>query len=339
MLRISTALALSLTALILAGCSESLPSDPEESRRSRGEPQPAALRIAVIPKGTTHVFWQSVKAGAFAARDELKVHVEFKGPTKEDDRNAQISLVERMVASRKFDGIVIAPLDDTSLVSPIERAISKKIPVVIFDSALNSDRTVSFVATDNYAGGKMAGEKMVALLGAGKKVALLRYQQNSASTDKREQGFVDAVRAGGLILVSDDLYGGATRETAQKASENLLRGLADRGGADGIFCPNESTTYGMLLALREHRLVKKMVFIGFDSAPTLLDALRGGDIQALVVQNPYRMGYLGVKTMVAHLRGEPADERIDTGVSLVTAANIDSPRIRQVLDPSKKGDR
>jgi ribose transport system substrate-binding protein len=323
--------ALVLAAVCLSACGDT--ASDSDGGAAAGDSKP---RIAVIPKGTTHVFWQSVKAGAFAARDELGIHVEFKGPTKEDDRNSQISLLERMVTSRKFDGILLAPLDDTALVSPVEHAVEKNLPVVIFDSALNSDRIVSFVATDNYRGGRMAGDRLGELLGRGKRVAMLRYQQNSASTDQRELGFVDAVKAHGLVLVSEDVYGGATRETAQKASENLLRGLDAKGGADGIFCPNESTTYGMLIALREKGLNGKIRFVGFDSAPTLLDGLRRRDVDALVVQNPYRMGYLGVKTLVAHLKGEPVEKRIDTGVSLVTLDNLESPAIREVLNPAGK---
>lgn len=313
-------------ALLAAGCSSPAP-EPSGSK-----PEGKTLRVAVIPKGTTHEFWKSVEAGAEEAGRELGVEVIWKGPLKEDDRDSQIKTVEDFITN-KVDGIVLAPLDDTALVAPVEEAMNAGIPVVIFDSGLKKEGTVSFVATDNFKGGEMAGAEMVRLLGGKGKVAMLRYQEGSASTNEREEGFLKAAEAGGLEVVVKNQYGGATVETAQKASENLLAPLksGDTLSVDGIYAPNESTTYGMLRALQDAGVAGKVKFVGFDASEKLLEGLKADQIQALVVQNPRKMGYLGVKTLVARLKGETVESRIDTGAALVTKENLESEETKKVI--------
>jgi ribose transport system substrate-binding protein len=313
-------------AVLAVGCSSPVPE--ASGSKSGGK----SLRVAVIPKGTTHEFWKSVEAGALEAGKELGVEVIWKGPLKEDDRDSQIKTVEDFITN-KVDGIVLAPLDETALVAPVEEAMNAGIPVVIFDSGLRKDGIVSFVATDNFKGGEMAGAEMVRLLGGKGKVAMLRYQEGSASTNEREEGFLKAVEAGGLEVVVKNQYGGATVETAQKASENLLARLksGDSLTVDGIFTPNESTTYGMLRALQDAGLAGKVRFVGFDASEKLLEGLKADHIQALVVQNPRKMGYLGVKTLVRKLRGETVESRIDTGAALVTKENLESEETKKIL--------
>jgi ribose transport system substrate-binding protein len=300
------------------------------------EPAKAAVTVAVIPKGTTHEFWKSVHAGAVKASRELGVTVIWKGPLKEDDRDAQISVVEDFI-SRKVSGIVLAPLDDAALRVPVANAVRSGIPVVIFDSDLQSQDYVSFVATDNFKGGQLAGQELARRLGGKGKVVMLRYQEGSASTMNREKGFLDAIAVHPDIqVVSANQYGGATTETAYKASENLLAPLktAEGGlGVDGIFCPNESTTFGMLRALQDGGLAGKVSFVGFDSSAKLVEALRRGEIHGLVLQNPLKMGYLGVKTLVAHLGGEAVEKRLDTGAVLVTKENMDQTDVAELLQP------
>ena len=292
--------------------------------------------IAVIPKGTTHEFWKSIHAGAVKAAGELGVEIIWKGPLKEDDREAQIAEVENFI-SRGVSGIVLAPLDDMALRVPVMNASRSGIPVVIVDSGLKSKDFVSFVATDNYKGGKLAGERLVELLEGEGKVVMLRYQEGSASTMNREQGFQDAVAAHeGIQVVSANQYGGATTESAYRASENLLAPYRNEGGGmeiDGIFCPNESTTFGMLRALQDGELAGKVSFVGFDSSEKLVQGLEKGQIDGLVLQNPMRMGYLGVKTMVRHLQGKEVEKRIDTGVHLVTQKNMKEPEMARLLKP------
>jgi ribose transport system substrate-binding protein len=297
-----------------------------------GEP----IRIAVIPKGTTHEFWKSVHAGAVKASRELKVEIVWKGPLKEDDLKQQIDLVQSFTG-QGVSGIVLAPLDDKGLRGAVQAAARSKIPVVIFDSALQGDDQVSFVATDNVAAGKLAAEHMVKLLGGKGRVVVLRYQEGSASTEMREKGFLDAARAAGLEIVSDNQHGGATTESAMATSESLLlaQGAAD-GKVDGVFCPNESTTFGMLLALDKVGLAKKVKLVGFDASEKLVKALEEERVHGLVVQDPMQMGYLGVKTLVAHLRGEKVEKVIDTGARLVDRANMGEPAIKALLAPDLK---
>jgi len=295
------------------------------------------LTVAVIPKGTTHEFWKSIHAGSLKAARELsaqgtEIEVIWKGPLREDDREQQIQVVEGF-SSQGVDGIVLAPLDNRALVRPVEEAKRAGVPTVIIDSALESDNIVSFVATDNRKGGMLAADKMGELLGGKGKVLLLRYQEGSASTQDREDGFVEELRKKypGMELISSDQYAGATRDTAKRASENLLNRFAD--DVQGIFTPNESSTAGMLLALQDIGKAGKITFIGFDTSETFTEAMRNKQLQGFVVQNPFNMGYLGVRTMVEHLQGKPVEKRIDTGVTLVTPDNINSPEMQTLLHP------
>ena len=299
-------------------------------------------RIAVIPKGTTHVFWKSIHAGAIKAQDELKaagvnVEVIWKGPLKEDDRESQIRVVESFV-TRGVTGIVLAPLDDAALRMPVKDAVNNGIPVVIIDSGLKSDDYTSFIATDNYIGGRKGGERLAEILGGKGKVIMLRYQEGSASTMNREQGFLDVLKEKypDIEVVSANQYGGATTESAYQASENLLAPLRTADGGltiDGIFCPNESTTFAMLRALEDSDLAGKVKYVGFDSSDRLVQGLRKGQIHGLVLQDPINMGYLGVKTVVAHLQGKKVEKLIDTGSAVATPENMDDPKIKNLLDP------
>ena len=299
-------------------------------------PQPGTRTIAVIPKGTSHSFWQSIHAGAEKAAQELGVTVIWRGPLREDERSAQIAEVEGFI-SRRVDGIVLAPLDDTALATPVADATRAGIPVVIIDSALKGTDFVSFVATDNYAGGRLAGEGMARLLPNGGKIVLLRYAEGSASTTERESGFLDAVaQHKNLEVVSANQYGGADVEGAYKKSEVLLSRFKKPDGSPdvaGVFCPNESTSLAMLRVLQDNRWAGRVRFIGFDASDTLEKGLRDGHIDGLVLQDPVKMGYLGVKTMVAHLAGQPIEKRIDTGVRLVTRADVDTPEALELLRP------
>jgi ribose transport system substrate-binding protein len=294
--------------------------------------------IAVVPKGTTHEFWKSIHAGAIKAQRELAssgvtVEIIWKGPLKEDDREQQVQVIENFIG-RHVSGIVLAPLDSKALVAPVETAARGKIPVVIIDSALLSNAQASFVATDNREGGRIAARNLGKMLGGKGNVVMLRYAVGSASTEEREAGFLEIMQKDfpGIKLLSTDQHAGATRDTAKRVAENLL----SRYGAqvNGIFAVNESSGAGMLLALRDAGLAGgKVKFVAFDSGETLNAGLKAGDVQGLVVQNPLNMGYLGVKTVVAVLRGEKVPARIDTGVGFVTLENIDDPAMADIVHP------
>ena len=295
------------------------------------------LTIAVIPKGTTHEFWKSIHAGSIKAARELsspeaEVEIIWKGPLREDDREQQIQVVEAF-SSQGVNGIVLAPLDNRALVRPVEEAKRAGVPTVIIDSALESNQIASFVATDNRKGGQLAGEQMGKLLNGKGKVLLLRYQEGSASTQEREEGFVEELKAKypSIELISSDQYAGATRDTAKRASENLLNRYGDE--VQGIFTPNESSTAGMLLALQDIGKAGKVIFIGFDTSETFTEAMRKKQLHGIVVQNPFNMGYLGVRTMVEHLQSKGIERRIDTGVTIVTPDNLDASEIQALLHP------
>jgi len=322
------ALALALGA---AGCSK-------QSAGGSSAPAPKSYTISVIPKGTTHEFWKSIHAGAVKAERELnekgvKAEIIWKGPLKEDDRDQQIQVVENFM-SRRVSGIVLAPLDSQALVQPVENCIKAQVPVVIIDSGLKSDQYVSFVATDNYKGGQLAGERLGQLLGGKGNVILLRYAVGSASTEAREAGFLDTLKTKfpDLKLLSADQYAGPTRETGYQASQNLLNRFGNE--VNGIFCPCEPPTIAMAKALRDiGKAGGKVKMVGFDSGSQSVLDLKNGDVQGLVVQNPVLMGYLGVMTMVKHLQGEKVDKRIDTGVVLATPENMEQPEIKELLYP------
>jgi ribose transport system substrate-binding protein len=301
--------------------------------------QAAETRIAVIPKGTTHEFWKSIHAGARAAAAELTaagtpVTIVWKGPLKEDDRAGQIEVVENLAASG-VAGIVLAPLDDRALVAPVEAAVQSGLPVVVIDSALRSERIRSFVATDNREGGRIAGRHLAGLLGGSGTVLMLRYMEGSASTLEREAGFLEAIKTfPGITVVSQDQYAGPTRDTALTASQNLLTRFGER--IQGVFTPNESSTAGMNLALVQEGLTG-VRHVGFDASPALVAALRAGTLHGAVVQDPHRMGYLGVKHCAMAIRGEQVPARVDTPVQLVTPGNLEEPAIRALLAPPAEG--
>lgn len=339
-------LVLVFAALSIAGCENrgrsqkdtstaTQPADVPETCQRSGPPVTGPLRIAVIPKGTTHEFWKSIHAGAIKAELELQdVLIDWKGPLKEDDRTEQINVVENFIHGGT-SGIVLAPLDNVALVRPIREATRAGIGVVIIDSGLNAkvcQEYASFVATDNYLGGCKGAERLGQILEGRGRVIMMRYQEGSASTMQREQGFLDTIRSKfpKIEIISSDQHGGATADTAMTRGENLLNRFAD---VDGIFCPNESTTFGMLRALRGAGLEGQIKFVGFDSGEKLIEALAVSDLHGLVLQDPMKMGYLGVKTLVAYLRGEPVPSQIDTGCVVATPENMDEPRIRDLLSP------
>jgi ribose transport system substrate-binding protein len=316
---------LCLLGLWSAGCSK---------QEGGAEAKPAGAKpktFAVIPKGTTHEYWKSVHAGAAKAARELGVEIVWKGPVREDDRDEQIKVVETFLA-RGVDGIVLAPLDDRALTPVLKDAAARNVPVLIIDSAVQWDGYVSYVATDNAKAGGLAASRLGALLGGKGDVLVMRYQTGSASTTERETGFLSTLQREfpAIKVVSSNQYGGATTESAFAAGENLL---STHKEVQGIFCPNESTTFGMLRALGAAGRAGKVRFFGFDASPKLVEALQQGEIDGLVVQNPLRMGETAVHSLVQHAAKKRVEKRVDTGAVLVTRDNMNEPAVKALLSP------
>ena len=306
-------------------------------------------RIAVIPKGLTHEFWQSIHRGAERAGRDLgergiPTEIIWDGPLRENDSLIQIRIVDRRISTH-VNGIVLAPQHSKTMVAPVERASEQGIPVVIIDSGLDKetlkrhpDLIVKYVATSNYRGGELAAKQLLKVLKDKGKEAphliLFRYQVGSESTEQREMGFLDYIArvrkqqaAAGrptLTLISDDKFAGATKDSAFKQASPLLNNLRGKG-IDGIFAPNESSANGMLDALRGLGLDKHVHLMGFDSSEPLLQAIRERDMDGLILQDPYKMGYLGVWTLVHHLEGRDLARDVkkeSTGEYVITRANV-----------------
>lgn len=288
-------------------------------------------RIAVIPKGTTHIYWRSIHAGAAKAAKESGVEIIWQGPQQEGDRQRQIEIVQNQI-SQGVDAIVLAPLDSRSLVPSVSTARKRNIPVVIIDSSLESEEYESFIATDNHKGGYLCAKRLSELLGGKGKVLMLRYMEGSASTEQRERGFLDGMAefGGEIELLPHDQFSGATMEKALSVSQNLLNRYPE---IDGIFCPNESSTQGMLRALQTAGKAGQVKFVGFDVNDALLEGLKNRQIHGLALQDPFHMGYIGVLTAVQVLGKQPAERRIDTGVRMLTLDNIQDPEIQALANP------
>ena len=287
--------------------------------------------IAVIPKNTTHVYWKAVEAGAREGAREAGVQMIWKGSLKEDDPAQQIQIVEQFV-SEGAGGIVLAPIHDTALKRSVATAMQKGIPVVIMDSPLKGEPVkefVSTVSTNNHRGGEMAGEQLGKLLHGKGKVVLFRFREGSASAIQRETGFVEAIKKfPDIHVIVDNRYSGTTAREAQSAALTMLDKLKE---ADGIFCSTEPSTFGMLSALKRNNLAGSKKLVGFDASQGLMEGLRKGEIQALVAQNPKRMGHEAVKALVAKMKGETVPTVVDTGAAVITKANLDTPEIQALL--------
>ncbi len=294
--------------------------------------------IAVIPKGATHEYWKSLHEGADKAAQELGATIKWQGPLTEGDRESQIKIVEGFI-STGVDGIVLAPLDDAALMNPVAEAAKQEIPTVLVDSPLKDDsKAVALVATNNEKGGATAATELAKLLNDKGSVMVLKYQEGSSSTMAREKGFFDEIAKHPGIKVLRQDFGGVTVDTAQKIAENMIQSVrqGDAAGVDGIYAVNESTTFGMLRALEDAKLAGKVKFVGFDASPKLIDGLKANEIDGLIVQDPRKMGYLGVKTLVQKLKGEKIEStNVDTGVTYVTKAGLSDSAIAELIAPPK----
>jgi ribose transport system substrate-binding protein len=287
------------------------------------------LKIVVVPKSDKGIFWKwvhaGVKLGSVALRD---VEIVWKVP--KEDIASQISVVEQSIAEG-VSGIVLAPFDDP-LAPPVAKAMKKKIPVLIFDSAIKGTAGkdyISFVGIDNKKAGARAGEHLAQLLGGKGKVVILQGVPGQPNIMDREKGFFETMaNYKGIRIIEKDAYARNTIDDAMDASLKIASKLKE---ADGIFCAYEQSTMGMLLALQRTGLAGKVKFIGFDTPAQAVEAIEKGEIDALVAQDPARMGYLSVKAMADYLRGKKVEPMIDAGVQIITRENLHSPEIQKLL--------
>jgi ribose transport system substrate-binding protein len=336
-------------ALALAGC---------------GPKADYKYRVVVVPKGLTHEHWQSVHRGAERAAADLaekgiKVEILWQGPQTESDALEQIGIIDRSIG-RKVSGIVLAPQDSKQMVPPVERARADNIPTVIIDSNLDKDElaknpalTVKYVATDNRKGGWLAADHLLKVLAdAGKKsprLVLFRYAPGSESTEERERGFMDRIdeerKKGGSApeIIEDKVYAYSTVESAEKSAGPMLTRLQAKGAIDGIFAVNESSATGLLNALRSAGLSKQVHVVAFDISAPLRRAIEEGEADGTIVQDPYRMGYLGVWFLVQHLEGYDATsdgkKDVSTGEYLVTKDNLKTKEIEGLFTPELQKER
>ncbi len=287
--------------------------------------------IAVIPKGRSHLFWRSVNAGAAKAAQDNQIDIIWNGPTSETDYAGQIQIVEAMI-NRRVNAIVLAPIDKTTMVGVVDRAAKAGIPVVIFDSPVDTQNFVSQVATDNYAAGRMGAERMGQLLNGKGKVAMVAVQPGGASTMAREQGFEDALKEKFPgIQILDKRYGMADFAKSLAVSENMLTAHPD---LDALFASNESSTVGAAQALKQRK--SKVKLVGFDWSQPLLDDIRAGIVDSLVAQHPFRMGEEAVKAAVAKLKGQEVEKINNLAPKLLTKENLDSAEVRAQVEPDLK---
>jgi ribose transport system substrate-binding protein len=291
---------------------------------------PSRKTIAVIPKATAHLFFVSIHAGVDQAAKDYGVDVLWNGPNEETEHDRQIQIVDAMVA-RRVDAIAISATDERALAVPVERAIKAGIPVTIFDSGVNVEDYVTYVATDNHAAGETAARQLAGLVNGKGKVAMLMHKPGGTSTVLRERGF-DEVMAKEFpsVKVVARQYGMSDRAKARTAAENILTANPD---LDGLFASSEASSLGAIQALKGRALAGKVKLITFDFSDAHVEALRDGTIDIMMVQDPYHIGYEAVRSLADKLQGRNPAKRMDLPARMVVKADLEKPEIRNLLQP------
>jgi ribose transport system substrate-binding protein len=290
------------------------------------------LNIVFIPKSRDQDFWIFMRQGVDrAVQEEGGVRLTWRGPAYNDDIESQIQILQ-LYSRPGVDAIIIAATDRVRLAEPARQAVARGVKVVAVDSGVEGNAPTNFVTTDNYAAGWLAAERMAVLLNRRGSVALVRTVAGSASTDDRAHGFLDyLMKNAPQVTVVADEYAGGTRG---KVARNAAALLARLPKVDALFAVNESTSDGVLRALRQAGLAGQKKFIAFDSTAFLLDGLRKGEIHGLVVQDPRQMGYLSMKAAVAAAKGASIKNPVVlTDAVMVTRDNYQQPEIQALLIP------
>ncbi|MBE2276686.1 MAG: ABC transporter substrate-binding protein [Rhodobacteraceae bacterium] len=285
------------------------------------------IYIPLVSKGFQHQFWQAVKAGADKAAAEFGVEVTFEGPDTEAQVDKQMDMLAAALA-KKPAAIGFAALDSQAAIPLLKQAQEAGIPVIAFDSGVDSDIPATTVTTDNLAAAALAADKMAELIGGGGKVALVVHDQTSRTGIDRRDGFVNRVKeAYPDIEIVDIQYGAGDQLQSTEITKAILTANPD---IKGIFGANEGSAIGVLNAIKETGTTG-VVVIGYDSGKVQKDAIRAGEMAGAITQSPVGMGYETVKAAVAATKGEKLPTTIDSGFAWYDKTNIDAPEIAAVL--------
>jgi len=292
--------------------------------------------IGVIPKATSHLFFVSVHAGVDAAAKEFGVDVVWNGPREETEYSRQIEIVDSMIA-RHVDALAISATDHAALVKPVQRAMAAGIPVTVFDSGLDVTGYVTFVATDNYAAGQTAARRLAALVSGKGKVAELMHKPGGMSTGDRERGFEEVIaKEFPAIQIVARQYGMADRAKSRDAAENILTAHPD---LNGMFASAEANSIGAVQAIKARGLSGKIKLVTFDSSDMHIDALKDGTIDLMLVQDPYRIGYEAVHSLVMKLNGQTPPREMELNVHEIRKADLSQPDVQALLFPKWKNEQ
>lgn len=284
------------------------------------------MYIPLISKGFQHQFWQAVKAGADKAAAEFGVQVTFEGPDTEAQVDRQIDMLAAALAKNPA-AIGFAALDSQAAIPLLQQAKDRNIPVVAFDSGVDSDIPVTTASTDNVAAAALAADKMAELIGGEGKIALVVHDQTSRTGIDRRDGFVNRMKESHPnIEIVDIQYGSGDHLQSTEITKSILLAHAD---LKGIFGANEGSAIGVMNGARE--LGRTIVIIGYDSGVQQKQAIRDGVMAGAITQNPVGIGYETVKAAVAAAKGEAVEKSIDTGFYWYDKSNIDDPEIAAVL--------
>ncbi|MDU0202460.1 substrate-binding domain-containing protein [Paenibacillus sp. MAH-36] len=320
--------ALTLSASLLAACG----SSPTSSTTTTSSAKPASSNaskpyIPVISKGFQHQFWQAVKQGAEKAAKEFDVNITFEGPETEAQVDKQIEMLQAAL-DKKPTAIAFAALDSKASVSLLQKAKSANIPVIGFDSGVDSDIPVTTAATDNKKAAALAADKMAEKIGDAGEVALVVHDQTSRTGVDRRDGFVDQMKAKHPnIKIVDIQYGGGDQLKSTDLAKAIIQGHPN---LKGIFGANEGSAIGVVNAVTELKN-DKLVIIGYDSGKAQIDAIKSGKMAGAITQDPIGIGYWSVKAAVMASKGEKVEKSIDTGFHWYDKTNMDSAEIKALL--------
>ncbi|MCT4565650.1 MAG: substrate-binding domain-containing protein [Maledivibacter sp.] len=311
-----------ILCLSLAACNKSAVVNKNEQKRN----------IAFIVKMKSGDYWKTVKMGADTAAKEFNVDIDFNAPYGEEDIEGQIELVNRAI-DNKADAIIVAASDYNGLVEVIEKAYDRKIPIIIIDSEVNTEKYNSFIGTDNFDAGKKAAEILISMIGKKGNIAIMGFVKGTGNGEQREKGFSNIISQYSGINVISKEYCLSNIERAVILTKKIIRENED---VDAIVALNAISSIGVAKAIDEMNLAGKVKVVTFDSTPEEIEYLEGGVIQATIIQNPFSMGYLGVKNAVKALEKKDIKKRIDTGSKVINIENMYLPENQKLLFPFVK---